>query len=275
MKILGIVGSPHRDGLTNGLVQGMLEGARAAGAECETMYLGDYNIESCVGCRGATCWTDGRCRFDESAYERNQKLAAADAVVFGAPVYIHDINGLSKDFIDKVRVPPRGGRYGPFGPTNGKPAVGITIAGGTGKGVLTSLQAIYYGFFFLCGFRALHPLPVTRFNLNRATEQTQGRGQDLAKAAQNPHPFEPKGLGDRMAHYQSIELVNSDPVRDNFYITQNVYDELKGRLSEETLRPVEDSMRAAQDLIEGGRPQEAADPVWKAYLKAVELWEAL
>lgn len=274
MKILGIVGSPHRDGLTNGLVQGMLKGARAAGAECETMYLADYKIEACVGCRGATCWSDGRCRFDDLACERNQKIAVADAVIFGAPVYIHDINGLSKDFIDKVRVPPQGGRYGPFGPTNGKPAVGITVAGGTGKGVLTSLQAIYYGLFFLCGFRALHPLPVTRFNLNRATEETRGRGRGLAKAAQNPHPFEPEGLGDRMAYYQSIELVNSDPVRDNLYITQNIYDDLKGRLSLETLRPIEDIMRTAQNLIEGGRPGEAALPVWKAYLKAVDLWTA-
>jgi hypothetical protein len=195
-------------------------------------------------------------------------------LIFGAPVYIHDINGLSKDFIDKVRVPPQGGRYGPFGPTNGKPAVGITVAGGTGKGVLTSLQAIYYGFFFLCGFRALHPLPVTRFNLEKAKEETLGRGRGLAKAAQGLHPFEPEGLGDRMAYYQSIELVNSDPVGDNLYITQNIYDDLKGRLSPETLRPIEDAMRTARNVIEAGRPREAADPVWKAYLKAVELWSA-
>ena len=272
MRILGIVGSPHKEGLTNGLVQGMLEGARAAGAECETMYLADYELEACVGCSGATCWSDGRCRFDEKAYERNQKLAEADALVFGAPVYIHDINGLSKDFIDKVRVPPQGGRYGPFAPTNGKPAVGITVAGGTGKGVLTSLQAIYYGFFFLCGFRALHPLPVTRFNLDSATEETRGRGHGLAKAAHSPHPFESEGLGDRMAYYQSIELVNSDPVRDNLHITRNIYDHLKSRLSAEALRPIEDTIRKAQDLIDSGRLRDAADPIWRAYLKAVDLW---
>ncbi len=272
MRILGIVGSPHRDGLTNGLVQSMLEGAQAAGADCETMYLADYRIESCVGCSGATCWDDGRCRFDDKAYERNQKIAEADAVVFGAPVYIHDINGLSKDFIDKVRVPPRGGRYGPFGPTNGKPAVGISVAGGTGKGVLTSLQAIYYGFFFLCGFCALHPLPVTRFNLERAKAEASGRGRGLAKAAENPHPFEAKGLGDRMAYYQNIEYVNSDPVMDNLYITQNIYDDLKRRLAAEVLRPIEDLMRAARKLIDSGRSREAADPIWKAYLEAVDLW---
>jgi NAD(P)H-dependent FMN reductase len=274
MKVLGIVGSPHRDGLTNRLVQGMLEGAEASGAECQTMYLSDYNLKPCVGCQGATCWEDGRCRFDERAYERNRMLGEADAVVFGAPVYIHDINGLAKDFIDKVRVPPRAGRYGPFGPTNGKPAVGITVAGGTGKGVLASLQAVYYGFFFLCGFRALHPLPVTRFSLTRAASETKARGRGLVQAAQNPSPFEPEGLGDRMAYYQSIELVNTDPVGDSLYITQTIYDELKGRLSTEVVRPIEDEMRAARELIDAGRAVKAADPVWRAYLRAVKLWES-
>ena len=77
-----------------------------------------------------------------------------------------------------------------------------------------------------------------------------------------------------MAYYQSIELVNSDPVSDNLYITQNIYDDLKGRLSPETLRPIEDIMRTARNLVEGGRPRDAALPVWKAYLEAVDLWTA-
>ena len=160
-SILGIVGSPHSDGQTAALVKAVLDGAAAAGAETHTMYLADYQIEPCRGCRGADCWETGLCRHDAAAAERNTALAAADALVFAAPVYMHDLAGIAKDFIDKVRVPPQVSEFGPFLPTNGKPALGITMAGGTGKGVLTSLQSIYYGLFFICGFRGVQPMPVS------------------------------------------------------------------------------------------------------------------
>lgn len=190
MKVLGVVASPHKDGLTSRMAEAVLSGAAGAGAEVETMYLADSDIAPCRGCRGASCWETGECAFDPATAGRNQALASADALVFASPVYIHDVCGLAKCFIDKVRVPPRGGRFGPFLPTNGKPALGISVAGGTGKGVLTSLQAIYYGLFFLCGYRGMQPMPVTRFDLDRMLKEAGPRGRGWHRPPAARHPFE-------------------------------------------------------------------------------------
>lgn len=78
MRILGIVGSPNRDGLTDKLVQRALSGACAAGAEAETMHLSAEDIHPCRGCRVQTCWDDGVCRLDERAEARNQRIKRAD-----------------------------------------------------------------------------------------------------------------------------------------------------------------------------------------------------
>ena len=275
MKILGIVGSPHKNGLTNQLVEEVLKGAAADGAITEIMYLADYDIRPCVGCQGATCWNDGKCRFDEKARERNMMLGKADGLVFGAPVYIHDINGLSKDYIDKVRVPPRGGRYGPFQPTNGKPAIAVTVAGGTGKGVLTSLQAIHYGFFFLCGFRALEPMPVARFNLLSMLEEAQQHGRLLAEIAQTVDPFEAEGLADRMAYYQTVSYTNSDPVADNLYLAEILISELREKVPADAIAEMEEAVAEAKDRIAFGNEVQAADAVWRAYLMGSRHWDEL
>ena len=275
MKVLGIVGSPHKDGLNNRLVQKVLAGARNMGADgTEDMYLADYTIDSCRGCRGATCWENGRCTHDVHAAERNEKIAEADALVFSAPVYILDICGLAKDFIDKVRVVPRGGRYGPYQPSNGKPALAITVAGSTGKGVLTSLQAIYYGLFFLCGYRVLDPLTVTRFNLEDCLTQAEVRGGELVEAASERRPFEKEGLGDRMAYYSKLPWAKADPVDDNFYLLRVLLDCLRGAHPPDVLRSIETCYAEAIELMTNGRHTDAATPIWQGYLEAIALWEA-
>ena len=195
-KILGIIGSPNKNGRTHQLVQQAIAGAATAGADTEVMHLAEEDMQPCRGCKVQKCWIDGVCKLDESAEARNLRLKAADGVVFGAPVYFHDINGLAKDFIDKVRIPPKGdGLHTIFIPTNGKPAFAITIAGGTGKGALTSLGAIHWGLFLPCGFRALKPVPATPFNFEQALLEAEERGKELVKAAAEISPFEEKGSG--------------------------------------------------------------------------------
>jgi len=44
MKVLGIVGSPHKDGRTNRLVTKAIEGSEKDGGQTEIIYLIDYDI---------------------------------------------------------------------------------------------------------------------------------------------------------------------------------------------------------------------------------------
>lgn len=273
MKVLAVVASPHKDGRTSRVVEAVLAGAAGAGAEIETMFLADHDIAPCRGCRGADCWQTGECAFDPAAAARNRAIGAADALVFAAPVYMHDICGLAKCFVDKVRVPPRGGRFGPFLPTNGKPALGISVAGGTGKGALTSLQAIYYGLFFICGFRGMQPMPVTRFNLDRMLQEAGPRGRGVAQGARNPAPFRDTGMADRMAYYQAISLANADAVDDNLYLARLLVTDLGQRKQIAEYRPADEALKRAEKLVESGQKYAAADLVWRAYQLALEIWE--
>jgi NAD(P)H-dependent FMN reductase len=267
------VASPRKDGLTSRVAGAVLAGAAGAGAEVETMFLADHDIAPCRGCTGATCWDTGECAFDPDAASRSRALASADALVFATPVYMHDVCALAKCFIDKVRVPPRGGRFGPFLPTNGKPALGISVAGGTGKGALTALQGIYYGLFFICGYRGMQPMPVTRFDLDRALIEAGPRGRGLAQAARNPAPFRDTGLADRMAYYQAIPLANADAVDDNLYLARLLVSDLGRRKQIAEYRAADEALRRAEKLVESGQKFAAADLVWRAYQLALEIWE--
>ena len=84
MKVLGIVGSPHKDGRTNKLVTKAIEGSEKAGGQTEIIYLIHYDIPQ---------WSEGH----KTPRELNEIVDKADAYVLGAPLYCLDVNDLTKD----------------------------------------------------------------------------------------------------------------------------------------------------------------------------------
>jgi multimeric flavodoxin WrbA len=60
MNVLGVVGSPRRNGNTHLLVSKVLEGAREKGAETDLLLLlGDLEIREWDGCHA--CWRGRPC----------------------------------------------------------------------------------------------------------------------------------------------------------------------------------------------------------------------
>ncbi|HSM58889.1 MAG TPA: hypothetical protein VK879_22230 [Candidatus Sulfomarinibacteraceae bacterium] len=55
-------------------------------------------------------------------------------------------------------------------------------AGGSGNGMVLAVRALHS--FFGWGWRPLPPLPVSRFNYEHALETAEGRGRQMAEAAQ-------------------------------------------------------------------------------------------
>jgi multimeric flavodoxin WrbA len=98
--VLGIIGSPRREGNTDILVTRVLDGATAAGATTETIYLGDLRIRECDGCHA--CWKSGRCTKADDMLGVYPKIIASDAIVFGTPVYWYGPTGLMKLLIDRL-----------------------------------------------------------------------------------------------------------------------------------------------------------------------------
>ena len=99
-KILGIVGSPRRNGNTYVLVSRILDGARVEGANAETIFLQDLNILECDGCYA--CWKGKHvCSKADDMIDLYPKIINADAIVLGTPVYWFGPTAIMKSFIDR------------------------------------------------------------------------------------------------------------------------------------------------------------------------------
>lgn len=115
MKILGIVGSPHRRmGNTYKLVSLVMEEAERLGAETETVVLSDLKIGYCQGC--GKCLSEGRCPQDDDMEGLVEKIFAADGIILASPTYIFSVTAQMKTFLDRCvwlgHRPQLHGRYG-------------------------------------------------------------------------------------------------------------------------------------------------------------------
>jgi multimeric flavodoxin WrbA len=108
MRILALVSSNRKRGNTARIVQ-MIEAqartlAQRQGAmlEFETLYLGDMDIRPCRGCR--TCFDRGedRCPLKDDIPFIRAKMDAADGLILASPVYVNDVNGVAKTWIDRL-----------------------------------------------------------------------------------------------------------------------------------------------------------------------------
>ncbi len=106
MKILAINAS-HRGekGHTYFLISKLFQGAAAIGAECEAITLAKLKVNRCLAC--GHCHTDDhplQCIYDDKDDVRAvfQKMADADILIYGTPVYVFGMSGLLKTFIDRM-----------------------------------------------------------------------------------------------------------------------------------------------------------------------------
>jgi len=99
-RVLGVIGSPRRNGNTHILVSRFLEGALSEGAEADIVFLGDLHIEECDGCQ--VCWRGKPCNKNDDMLGLYPRLIDSDIIVFGTPVYWYGPTALMKGFIDRL-----------------------------------------------------------------------------------------------------------------------------------------------------------------------------
>ncbi|HEX3049569.1 MAG TPA: flavodoxin family protein [Aggregatilineaceae bacterium] len=108
MKILVLLGSYRRNGNTDqltGLIKEHLQQEaeqRNIPLEIETIYLGQQNLQFCRGCR--ICYDRGEehCPLKDDLLAIKAKMLAADGVLMASPVYVDDVSGITKSFIDRL-----------------------------------------------------------------------------------------------------------------------------------------------------------------------------
>ena len=182
--VLGLVGSPNSEGLTNKLVTSALESAAKAGADIELVQMSDHVVNACRDCLPWVCLKNLKCTYEDDNFEMlSQKLLNCGGLVLGTPVYWWDTSAMVRYFFLKMfRI------FAMSGKLRGLPAFGIAIAGGTGNGLITGLRPVYH-FFQIMHMRALEPVPATRFDLNKAIERAKELGHQIAGMVKEREPF--------------------------------------------------------------------------------------
>lgn len=99
MLIVGISGSPRKNGNTDLLLDAALEGSRSEGAEIKKFYLADSVCSGCLGCN--RCIDTGLCHIADSISEIYSCINRADSVILASPIYFESISSWMKTFVDR------------------------------------------------------------------------------------------------------------------------------------------------------------------------------
>lgn len=103
MKIIAINSSFRgENGYTNVLIEKLFEGAREAGAICESINLVKLNIKHCIDCQ--VCQTEShylKCVHQDDVDMVFNKMREADLILFATPVYVFNMSSLLKTLIER------------------------------------------------------------------------------------------------------------------------------------------------------------------------------
>ena len=108
MKLIAINGSPRKDKNTATILNKALEGATSVGAETELIQLYDLNYKGCISCFACKMKNGksyGKCALKDDLTPILEKLANADAIILGSPIYFGAVTGEMRSFIERFMFP--------------------------------------------------------------------------------------------------------------------------------------------------------------------------
>ena len=107
MKVLLVNGSPNEKGCTYTALSEVASALEKNDVEYEIFHIGKGPIQGCVACGG--CRTLGSCAFGDELYTAiSEKMAEADGIIIGSPVYFSGPNGALCALLDRVFYTSRG-----------------------------------------------------------------------------------------------------------------------------------------------------------------------
>jgi len=109
-KMLVLLGSPRKKGNSTTLAQKIVEGAEAAGAKVEQVYLHGQNIAPCQACYACQKPDSKGCVINDDMQPLYKKLLAADAWIFASPVYWFSMSAQTKLALDRCFALPAFGK---------------------------------------------------------------------------------------------------------------------------------------------------------------------
>jgi multimeric flavodoxin WrbA len=102
-KVLGIAGSPVKNGNTEILIREALNAAKEEGAKTEFVSLANKRVEPCniETCNDA-CGKGKQCPIQDDAKDIIDKMVHADAITMGSPVYFRTVSAQLKALMDRT-----------------------------------------------------------------------------------------------------------------------------------------------------------------------------
>lgn len=108
MKVIAVNGSPRKEWNTAQLLQKALDGAAAQGAATELVHLYELDFKGCTSCFGCKLKggrSYGRCAMNDGLTPLLEKIAGADALVLGSPIYFGTVTGEMRSFMERLLFP--------------------------------------------------------------------------------------------------------------------------------------------------------------------------
>lgn len=103
LKVVLFNGSPHKKGNTYHCLNQVMEELKAAGIECEYIWIGMKKLQGCIACYKCTENNDQRCVIEgDNMNEYIQKMLKADGIIIGSPTYFSDLSVTTKALIERA-----------------------------------------------------------------------------------------------------------------------------------------------------------------------------
>ena len=138
MNILLINGSPRINGNTMKILEifeTILNSTNKEENHYEYVSLSNQKIGICKGCRACFQTSEEKCPYQDDLLVIKEKLEQSDVIIIGSPVYVEDISGLLKNWIDRMAF----NTHRPF--LCGKPVYIFTTSGsGASKHAIKTLK---------------------------------------------------------------------------------------------------------------------------------------
>ncbi|MEG2290308.1 MAG: flavodoxin family protein [Clostridium sp.] len=100
MKKILLINASNRKKNTYALLLSIENILRNKGYETEIITLHDYKIDFCKGCE--VCIVKDNCFIKDDSSKIMNKIIESDGLVIGTPVYLNNMSGILKSFIDRT-----------------------------------------------------------------------------------------------------------------------------------------------------------------------------
>jgi multimeric flavodoxin WrbA len=100
MKVIGIVGSPRKNGNTELLTRHTLKAISEEGLDIELIRLAGLEIKPCTACMA--CKKQETCSIEDDLFPIYLKMKEADGIILASPVYYGSATALIKGLMERA-----------------------------------------------------------------------------------------------------------------------------------------------------------------------------